>query len=469
MPFLALTGGAYTSRTLAVAAQSCINLMAEALPQGSGEPAPAAHQLTPGLRGLLTFPGGSAWRGLYRASIGTVYGVCGAQLVKVSDTLVVTSLGTLPSSTGPVGLSDNGQDLVVVDGSARGFTVLMSTGAFSEILDPAFYGGDRVACIDGFFVFNRFATNQFYLSNAISTTFNPLYIAAKASLDRLISLAVVERALWLFGETRTEIYTNTGAADFPLASMTGGIEYGCSAKHSVAQTDGSVFWLSRSRDGIGVVMQGRGYEGRRISTHAVEHAIQGYDVIADAVGLTYQLDGHTVYALTFPTADATWAYDLTTGLWHQWQSGDAHRHRGGCAARGAMKVLVGDYASGTLYALETDTRTDNGAPIRRVRAFPHIEKDGNRVFHRCVRIDMQTGSIDAGQPAPPLTLRWSDDGGQTFGLPVTVGMGANGAGTTSLQFRRLGYSRSRVYEVSWDTPAQTALLGAWLEADVAAT
>ena len=469
MAFIALTGGAYQARGLQAGAQSCVNLMSERVPPEQGEPVAVAAYPTPGLRLVADYAAANGgWRGIYRATNGTLFGVVGDQLVINSDTAAQV-IGTLATSAGPVSMVDDGVELVVVDGSAAGYVVTLAGNVFGTIGDPAFYGADRVACLDGYFVFNRPGTNQFYLSNNVSTSFNPLYIAAKAGLDTLNSLLVNRRELWLFGERYTEIWSDAGAADFPLAIMAGGIEHGCAAAHSVTRADGLVFWLDRSRDGQGVVLQGANYQASRVSTHAIEAAIQSYPTIADAVGWTYQLGGHTVYALSFPAADATWCYDLSTQLWHKWESGAGHRHRGGCHAAAYGVNLVGDWQDGRLYALSFDCHDDAGAPIQRTRAFPHIRADANRVFHHRLIVDMQCGTVAAGQPEPVLSLRWTDDNAQSWSTPVTLGMGAAGAGNTSPQFRRLGMARSRVYEVSWAAPMPTVLAGAWLETGVAAT
>ena len=51
---IVLTGGAYQAASLIAGAQQCVNLIPEAIPQGSGEPVPMAHYPTPGLRRLVT-------------------------------------------------------------------------------------------------------------------------------------------------------------------------------------------------------------------------------------------------------------------------------------------------------------------------------------------------------------------------------------------------------------------------------
>ena len=117
--FIPLTGGAYASRSINAAAQRCINLFAEDLPREQGEPVQAVHLPTPGLR-LAGVYGDGAWRCLYRATTGQVYGVVGSALITVGSDFSVTALGALPTATGPVSMADNGVDLLAVDGSPRG-------------------------------------------------------------------------------------------------------------------------------------------------------------------------------------------------------------------------------------------------------------------------------------------------------------------------------------------------------------
>ena len=52
---------------------------------------------------------------------------------------------------------------------------------------------------------------------------------------------------------------------------------------------------------------------------------------------------------------------------------------------------------------------------------------------------------------------------------MTLGLGLAGAASTSLQFRRLGMARSRVFELAWDADIQTSLAGAWIETGVSRT
>lgn len=476
MPRVTLTGGAYEARSLIAAAQRCVNLYPEINPPASQSPVPVTHYPTPGLVGVYQFSGGAAQcRGIYFATSNQIYAVFGTAVVAISSGGVETRLGTIAAGTSMVSMADNAVTLVLVDGTASGYTINLATNAFAPIVSTAFYGADFVAYVDTFFVFNKIATQQFYISDSQATTFNPLNFAAKVGApDLLVGVICVFRTIWLIGERTTEIWTSSGSPDFPFQIMTGAfIEHGCQAKYSIAKADTSAFWLSQDKQGGGIVMRGSGYSAKRISTHAIEAEFNSYTTLSDAIGFTYQIGGHTFYVLTFPTADETWAYDVATELWHElaWMdpAGALHRHRASCATaayNGA--ILMGDYANGKIYRAGLDLYSDDGQPVQRIRSFPHMVNDGDRVFYLSFIADMEGGTTTGATP-PVLSLRYSDTRGATWGTPVLGDLGARGDFATSAQFNRLGMGRDRVFEVSWTSPARTALNGAFLTTKTAAS
>jgi hypothetical protein len=88
----------------------------------------------------------------------------------------------------------------------------------------------------------------------------------------------VRGELVVIGDYTSEVFVNTGAADFTFGRQPGAsIEHGCVAKYSAAKQDVSGFWLSRDKEGQGIVVRYSGYTVERISTHSIEAAIQGYE------------------------------------------------------------------------------------------------------------------------------------------------------------------------------------------------
>lgn len=469
---VALTGGAYAARSLIADAQRSINLYAEPNPQDAA--APATHYPTPGLTLLSSPPAAGVGRGIYRATNGKLFVVLANTVYFVDAAWNWKSLGTLATTGGPVSMADNGTSVFIVDG-VNGFTVDLTSLVFARCTDPAFYGADRVDYVDGYFVFNQPGTQHFFISRYNDIKFDSLDIASKNTYaDNLVSLAIMHREIWLFGELTTEVWFNAGSPDFTFQRMPGVfIEHGCAAKHSVAKIDLALFWLSKDLQGQGIVFAGRNYGAERVSTYALEAEFATYARIDDAVGFSYLQGGHAFYVLTFPTANKTWCFDTTTQQWHQrayLNAGSLDRHRMiAHAAYGGQNVVL-DWQNGNLYALDPNNYTDNGDPIRRVRSFPHLGgSDGNRIMFRQFIADMEVGNGMPDSSAPEIALRWSNDRGASWGMPVTADLGAIGKYATSIQWQRLGYARDRVFELSWSAPVRTALNGAWVDVTRART
>jgi hypothetical protein len=478
-----LSGGAYQARSVIASAQRCLNLVAEPLPQIQSEPAQFAYYPTPGLTTVITLPQ-NVVRGIRQASNYIIYAVAGSGVYRVTpgSPWSSTHLGDITAGrTTPVSMMDNGTTMVIVDGSGSGWTVDLATDAFAAIgasADPGgmFVGADVVAYLDTFFIFNKPSTPQFYWSLSNSATFDPyaLDIANKETApDNIITLAVTKSEIWLLGARTTEIWTDIGAQDSQFQRMPGVlVDHGCGAKYSVAEYDDALYWLTAGRAGELFIVRGQGYQATRISTYAIEDRMMRYARVDDAIGFCYSLGGHTYYVITFPTADATWAYDVNTQQWHEWlwidSNGDEHRHRANCMT-GTYDwwVLAGDWQNGNIHAVFADVFTDAGAPIKRQRSFPHLVNDGKRVFYRQLIADIAPGnpSETTPDPAVDLSLDWSDDRGNTFGSPVTQSIGNIGTYLRSLQYQRLGMARDRVFRLTWSVPADTALQGAWIEVE----
>lgn len=481
---LPLLSGAYQARSVIASAQRCVNLYPQVnqresfmmLPQLAGAPTILTHYPTPGLTRKATATD-AGWRGLYQANNGTLYGVCGASVYAITPNWALTKLGTISTSSGPVSMADNGTTLVLVDGSAFGWTIALASNAFAQLVDNtgSFSGADFVAYLDTFFIFNKSGTQSFYTSLSNSITFDPLYIANKtAYADNLVALAVVQRQLWLLGEKTTEPWYNSGATTFPFEIIEGAfIQHGCVAPHSVATQDVNVFWLGQDPQGQCIVFQGANLGATRISTHAIEHELQSYTTVSDAVGFVHQVEGHMFYVLNFPSADKTWVYDVSTSMWHErmWldSNGIEHRARPACGTAAYDDFVVGDWENGNLYVYDINNYTDDSAAIRRIRSFPHVVNELKRIMYRQFVADMQCGATFDPSETPRVELRWSDDRGVSYGTPIAQSLGQVGQTQTMLQWQRLGMARDRVFEVAWSAPVMTALNGAFIDVRPAAS
>lgn len=477
MARVALVGGYYETPQLIAAAQRCLNLYAEPNPPDS--PVPYTDYQTPGSRILLVLDGGPT-RCLYVATNNQLFAVAGRKVYYVNQTWAATHIGTLAVNYGTiVSMADNGTTILMVDGSSNGYTIDLTSHAFAALVEPAFYGATRVDFLSTYFLLNKPGTGQFYALDSNSVTADPLWFASKVTYaDRLATLIVLNQEFYLIGaQESTEVWVVNENPDFPFQRFPAVlINHGCVAPYSVAKIGTQIFWLSRDLNGQGVVLKGANYEGARVSTFAIEAAIQSYASIEDAVGYCYQQRGHQFYVLNFPAADKTWVFDVQTGIWHErcWidDNGEEHRVRGQCMAFAYGLNIAGDWQNGTIRALDDTIDTDDDEPMKFLRGFPHMLEDGDRVFYRQFIADMSVGVGEGTLPGlPPLvSLRWSDTRGMTWSNALTGSMGRVGEFLTQIQFQRLGMARDRVFELSWSGTGGThALNGAFVETKTAGT
>ena len=308
----------------------------------------------------------------------------------------------------------------------------------------------------------------------MSTTL--LYGSKDGSPDNLVALIVDHRQVYLLGEVTTEVWVDVGSLipniiTFPFQRVSGtSSQNGCGAPFSVARYAETFMFLGRDTLGTATIGMMKGYEYIRLSTHAVENSLVGYDV-SDARAWTFQIEGHEFYVITFPQIDLTWVYDLTTGQWFKWLYWDSatatyHRHRAQCGIAFANKNLVGDWQNGKIYSLNFDTFTDAGAPIRRLRRAPHITTDLQRQYFEEFQIQFQPGvGLVIGQgDNPQAMLRWSNDGGSTWSNEHWVDIGKIGAYTNRAIWRRLGWARDRIFEMAVSDPIKAVVVSANLKA-----
>lgn len=478
---LPLTSGAYQSESIIANAQRCVNLYPEANPRETRPPAPVTHYMRPG-KTLLGSPiEAGAGRGLYRATNGDLYGVVGRTVYFINAAFEFFAIGQIDDGATPVSMADNGQDagdeIALVDSTTKGYIITMSSKAFNQIVDGSglFVGANVVSYLQTFFLFNAPDTNQWYISQPNSIAFNPLDLAAKSNYaDDIQTIGIRNREVWLIGSLTTEPWFLSGAVDFPFEAIPSTfVPHGCLAKFSLAFCDIALFWLARNLQGNAIVVKSDQYQAKRISTHAIEQEIQKYADLSDAIGGTYQVNGHTFYALHFPTADKTWVYDLATEQWHQsaWtdENGELHRDRASFYANAYGKIVGMDWETGDLYELSTSAFSDNGNPITFIRGFPHVLDEMKRLTHWALVADMQCGTIADQEADPQLNMRYSDDRGASWSDWMQAPLGKTGEYDVSPQFTRLGLARDRVYELMWSENMQTALNGVYLEVEESET
>jgi hypothetical protein len=509
-----ILGESYVARSVNAAAAQMINLYPEIVKEGKEA---AYLQRCPGLKWIADVGEGPI-RGLW-AYGGVLYAVSGDGFYKLdSTTYAPTWLGEV-IGTGPVSMADNGTQLFI---AANGPSYIWNakTAVYKRIMDLDFKGAVTVGFIDGYFVFNEPNSQTIWITSLYDgLAIDPLdFASAEGNPDNVVALIVDHREVWIFGTQTVEVWYDQGSSDpaaFPLQRIQGAFnEIGCAAPYSLAKADNRLFWLGSDARGHGMVYVANGYTGQRISTHAVEWQIQSYGNLSDAVGYTYQQDGHTFYVLTFPSArdgrGATWVYDVSTNSWHErasWRNELFGRHRSNCQQYFQDNNFVGDYLDGRVYVFDPTVYSDDDQTQRWVRSWRALDSNKNdlkRTAHHSLQLDCETGTeagpiislttgvlatedlrlletedfqhtllisnnrtYSPGPSDPQVMLRWSDDGGHTWSNEHWRSMGKIGQYGFRTYWRRLGMTvklRDRVYEVSGTDPVKIAVMGAELHA-----
>lgn len=403
----------------------------------------------------------------------------------VSNAATITdSLGAIPATTiQSISFTANTITLNAnATSNQTGDTFTLSIPQFGQINDPAFLGADRIAFIEGWLIFNQPGTRTFYTNAPVpyTLTFAGAFYALKdSSTDNLVTLMENNRELWLVGERTTEVWYNSGGTSFAFSRLPGvGPQMGCSAKHSITRVGPNLMWLGQNEQGQNIVVMTNQYSILPVSNHGVENSLSSYYLVSDAIGDCYEDRGHLMYVLTFPVADVTWCFDLKTwsdtngetGWWQRlsWDStaGVYRRHRGNCFVNFANLRLWGDYQTGQIHQQDRTFYTDAGNVLRGQRRTPHIwsKEDRNRIFQSSLQVEFKAGTgLQTGQGSSPQAMvRWSDDGGQTWGSEIWAPIGAAGETRDRAMVFQIGEARDRVYEVNVSDPVSRDIVGATL-------
>jgi hypothetical protein len=351
-----------------------------------------------------------------------------------------TSYGTIPGDRRPQIVPGQTQLLILSGGLGYGFDLVSST--LTRITAADFpIGAIKAGESDGFFIVLEPNSQVFAISDINDVfSWNALDFGDVEGEPGNVNTFVVDhRQLWFFGNNHSEVFYDSGSADFPFTRLDGAyMEQGACGVDAAFPCDNSVFWLGQNRDGQGVAWRASGYTPLRISTHAIEALISTFGSDLSRVsGYCYQEDGHTFARWDFPDAHAgrghSLLYDVGEKYWHErafWNA-TLGKYMADLARTHMFafgRHLVGDWRSGAIYEQSLDYKSDNGAAIRRLRAAPDLANGGKWTFYDELRLLMDVGvGLDGGitslYPTQQMNLYpiASDD--------VTLNAGASGTFT----------------------------------------
>lgn len=481
MPRFGFCGPSYTAISPIIDNEIAMNCYCEKS-ESEGAATPMALLGVPGTKKFATLPeskvpGGFTVNGRTFFAASQLYEILGNGTVVVRG-----SLGASPLN--PTMLTANETQLVVLN-NGNLYVLTLSSNAFVAVNMAQFNGPvSQIDFIDGYIIATLQNSHTFQVSNLEDAiTWDGLDIATVSYFpDNIVSMKCDHRYAWFLSGKKSVAYYTAGAGFPPFIPVPGQfMENGSGATYATVQADNSIFWLDQDERGFMIARRLGQQTGDRISTHAVEAAWQQYSTTSDAVGWTYQENGHTFWVIYFPIANKTWAYDISQGLWGErgyfiTASGEYIADRAMCHTLNFGKHLVGDWASGNIYELSSNYYTHDGNPIRGNRRTPQTQKENKWVYFKQLEFVMGTGLqpsavlLDGnGDPRPPqIMLRWSNDGGKTWSNTYFLSVGFLGEYEKRVIKRMLGRGRKRIWDVSWSDPYPYRFNDAFVEAEAVA-
>ncbi len=338
-----------------------INFFTERTEPGNGK-TPAYLRGTPGLRPSLSC-GDTPLRGIFYQD-GRGFAVAGERFVELFENGLVINHGPVNDDGLPASFASNGSagEQVLCIAGGLGYIFDLGTNTLSAALGGDFPANVKMcAFMDGYFLVLVANTRRFQISALEDgTSWDALDVAERSEgSDNIVSMIRNHREIWFLGSQTTEVWYDNGDPLFPFAPIQGVfLETGSAAPFCAVRADNTVLWLDRDERGDAIVRRANGYTPERISTYAVERALQSAsDQNIDlAVAFAEQTQGHLFYWLYVPELETTWVYDVAEGLWHEralWNATACvwEPHVAVCHAFGWGKHLVGDRLSDQVYEL----------------------------------------------------------------------------------------------------------------------
>lgn len=418
---------------------------------------------TPGLiaSGItLSTPGGLPVRG-WLGTQSALYLVAYNQFQSVNNSGTALFTGAVGTTSGNAVFANNATQVLVADGSV-GYIYTPGAATFTAIGSNYPTSAKTVTFVSSFFVAEQPGTQKFWVSNANDgSTWNALaFASASAFSDNILAVDNNAGNLVVFCQQHKEFWQDAGLSPEPFAPIQSAAnEYGLAAIYSRAHVNEAIIYLAQTREGGLQFRQINGFTETNITDPDIGSIINGFTVVSDAVAMTYEVDEHKFYRVSFPTQNRTFDYDCSTGIWGEAQTGTTltpTRHTTNLSAYFGGQLITSDYATSSVYKFDPNTYTDSGTTIIREIITRHVLSEHNRIRVSCLFLDMETGvGTQTGQGSnPQIMLQYSKDDGRTWSAERWVSLGQVGQYMTRVMWRRFGSTRTATWKIRMSDPVK---------------
>jgi hypothetical protein len=419
-------------------------------------------------------------RGMTAVNKNRMFDVVGDTLYELFQDGTFANRGTVANDGASASLSYSAIELLVASGGLL-YLMNLATNVFAAVPNYKNAGGaipavKKVEYCDGYFLALLTDTQRLIVSDPLDGSSWDASMIGQVSVfpDNVVSMLVDHREVVMWGTEKAVVYYDSGNT-FPFDVIQGSyMDQGSAATFSHVRLDNSNFWIGQDDRGGRMCWRMQGYIPQRVSTHAVEAAWEKYSTVSDAVAYGFQLTGHAFYHVYFPTANASWRYDVATSMWHEVRSyaaGAWGAHRSQTHVYCWEKHFVGDWHTPNIFEMSMEYNDDAGQERVCLRRSPYIANELKWIFHNQLQLHVEAGEdpdpplLDpVGDPRPPqVMLRWSDNGGKSWSNEHWSSAGLPGEYNERVIWRRLGKARQRLYEIAMTDGVSWKIVDCYIE------
>jgi len=466
---LPIANGFYVSDSLPISAQECVNYYPNIVQ------APALNNETlygtPGLEQVVTSGGIGANRGAHEMD-GVPYFVNGTKLYKMSESYVLTELGTIPGAS-RVSMADNGTQLLVLIPGGNGYIYNHSTDTFVQITDSDFTANgnpQQVVFIDGYFCLTT-DTKKFIISALNDgTSYSALdFGTAESDPDEIVAPIVFKNQLFIGGGQTIEAFQNIGGADFPFQRTGLFLSKGISSPFSIQAIQDTFIFIGAGANESPAIWAFQGNTVAKISTTAIDNILNDLTKtqLDNIDSWSYAQKG--AYFVGFSLPASTIVYDVISQRWHERKSvldNTLGAYRVKSMVQAYNKVLCGDIVDGRIGLLSPDVYTEYGDEILRSVVTQPFQNNTDAFFLPSIELTIESGVGNTDSTDPVIGMARSTDG-KTWSDPRYRKMGKIGEYSKRAIWRRCGRAaRFELFRFTMSDPVKPVIIQ--LTADILA-
>lgn len=177
-----------------------------------------------------------------------------------------------------------------------------------------------IAYLDGYFFVMDENAVIYNCALGSPTTWNALdFISANIEPGAGVAIAKSQNYVIAMKSWSTEFFYDAGnAVGSPLSPVLSAFTLvGCASGESVASIEGTIAWVSKTRQKGRSVHVMNGLQQQKVSTPDVERILNA-DNMQNIYAYGLKVSGHSFYVLGLRNSNLTLVYDITSDTWSQW-------------------------------------------------------------------------------------------------------------------------------------------------------